>query len=107
GRTRSPRTCLGASSPCELPPRCPPMFHADLAAARRLEAVEARQFRNFTETLARLRPERGVAIEPIGGGWAVYHGPGSPLNEAKGLGMDGPVSDDDLDRLDAFFRDRG
>jgi GNAT superfamily N-acetyltransferase len=73
--------------------------------ARRLEAIEAEGGRAFVDALARRRPD--VAIEPIAGGWAVFAGPGSPMTEAKGLAMDGPIGEADLDRLAAFFLDRG
>ena len=43
----------------------------------------------------------------VGGGVACYSGAGSWCNMATGLGMTGPVSDDDLDRLDLFFLSRG
>ncbi|HXX65367.1 MAG TPA: GNAT family N-acetyltransferase, partial [Bacteroidota bacterium] len=37
------------------------------------------------------------------GGYAVFTGVASPLTQAIGLGMHGPVSEADLDRLEAFF----
>ncbi len=83
------------------------MFHADLPLARRLESAETAQFRRFAEALIRHRSESGIASVSIGSGWAVFAGPGSPMSEVKGLGMDGPVTDDDLDCLDNFYRGRG
>ncbi|MFG0284014.1 MAG: hypothetical protein ACF8R7_06285 [Phycisphaerales bacterium JB039] len=64
--------------------------------------------------IARLEEARqalGVAdaagcAEPVAGGWMCYGGEGSWANQACGLGMDGPVSDDDLDRLVHFYRSR-
>lgn len=52
---------------------------------------------------------REVALEHIslGGGIACYSGPGSWCNLACGLGMQGPVADDELDQLDLFFLSRG
>ncbi len=47
------------------------------------------------------------ASEPIAGGTMSFSGPGSWTNQASGLGMDGPVSNSDLDRLDAFYVSRG
>lgn len=45
--------------------------------------------------------------EPIAGGFMCYSGPGSWANQAAGLGLDGPVSDEDLDRLVEFYVSRG
>jgi ribosomal protein S18 acetylase RimI-like enzyme len=64
--------------------------------------------------LARLeegRQARGVAdlareCEPIAGGMMSYEGPDSWANEACGLGLDGPVSGDDLDRLVDWYAQR-
>lgn len=83
------------------------MLHADHDLARRLEAAEATLSRNFAEALTRLRPDRDVVILPAAGGWVLFAGPGSPMTEAKGMAMDGPITDDDLDRLDALYRGRG
>ena len=58
------------------------------------------------------RQARGVAkiareAEPIAGGWMAWGGPDSWLNQAVGLGLHGPVSAQDVDRLIVFFRERG
>jgi GNAT superfamily N-acetyltransferase len=73
--------------------------------ARRLEGIEAASARAFVEALRGLRAD--VAVEEIAGGVATFAGPVSPMTEAKGLAMDGPASEPDLDRLAAFFAGRG
>ena len=73
------------------------------ALARRVEAGWAHAGAESARSYGRSRPEAGVAVEAVGGGVAAYFGPGSPLSQAQGLGLDGPVSDDDLGRLEAFF----
>jgi GNAT superfamily N-acetyltransferase len=45
--------------------------------------------------------------EPIADGGAGFDSPGSYMNRASGLGVDGPVSGDDLDRLLAFYARHG
>jgi len=45
--------------------------------------------------------------EPIAGGWMTFVGAGSWANQACGLGLQGPVSDADLDRLVQFYVTRG
>jgi ribosomal protein S18 acetylase RimI-like enzyme len=41
-----------------------------------------------------------------GGGLALCGRAGSPLNKVLGLGLDGPVADADLDRIDALYAER-
>ena len=82
------------------------MFFCDLAVARRLEALEAFACRDTAHTLQRLRPKLSAAEESIAGGWAVFTGVGSPISEARGLGMAGPVTEGDMERLEAFYHSR-
>lgn len=49
----------------------------------------------------------GDESEPVGGGWMTFAGAGSWANQACALGIDGPVSGADLDRLVEFYRSRG
>jgi GNAT superfamily N-acetyltransferase len=76
---------------------------ADLDLARRLEEAESFASEAFARDYARRRPEGGAAVEPLAGGRAVFAGPGSPLSEAKAMGLHGPVTEADLDRLEAFY----
>lgn len=76
------------------------MIVADVALARRLEAAEAR---NNMEC----RRGGGAVMQIAGGGYAVFMGATSPLTRAVGLGLSGAVAPADLERLEAFFRDRG
>ncbi|WP_437774652.1 GNAT family N-acetyltransferase [Sorangium sp. So ce1097] len=48
-----------------------------------------------------------ACAEPIAGGWMAFEGEGSWGNFAAGLGLDGPVSSEELDRLVAFYTTRG
>jgi GNAT superfamily N-acetyltransferase len=76
---------------------------ADAALVRRIEGGWAWAAEASARAFGATRPGAGVAVERLGGGAATFFGPGSPLSQAQGLGLDGPVSEDDLDRLDAFF----
>lgn len=75
--------------------------------ARRLEALEARANRETALAHMRLHPEDQAAVEEIAGGQAIFLGVGSPLTQIIGAGMAGAVSASEMDRLQAFFRDRG
>jgi GNAT superfamily N-acetyltransferase len=80
---------------------------ADGDLARRLEEAESIAGARFALGLARRKPDIGAAVEPLAGGRAVYAGPGSPLTEAKAIGLHGEVTEADLDRLEAFYFGRG
>jgi GNAT superfamily N-acetyltransferase len=81
--------------------------HLDLDLARRIELAEAVAAVEGAETHTRLRPGSVAAVEEIAGGFAVYCGATSPITQAVGLGLDGPVSDVEFDRLEQFYRGRG
>jgi GNAT superfamily N-acetyltransferase len=76
---------------------------SDLDLARRLEETESFASEVFALGFSRRRPGVGAAVEPLAGGRAVFAGPGSPLTEAKAMGLHGPVTEADLDRLEAFY----
>ena len=69
--------------------------------ARRLEAAEAANARGCTA----IHPE--AAALDVAGGCAVFVGAGSPLSHAVGIGLDGPVTGLEIDRLESFYRSRG
>jgi GNAT superfamily N-acetyltransferase len=77
------------------------MTFRDAALARRLEAAEAANARGCTAW------PPGSAMLEIGGGCAIFVGVGSPLSQAVGVGLNGPVSDAELDALAEFFHGRG
>ncbi|AUX40345.1 hypothetical protein SOCE26_017450 [Sorangium cellulosum] len=79
----------------------------DRILARRLEAVEAVAGLWCHEALLRLRPGAPSAVERVAGGVIAYAGAGSPLTRGRGLGMEGPVTAEEVDRLEDFFRSRG
>jgi len=74
------------------------MIFGDLALARRLEAAEAANTRACS-------PES--AVLEIAGGWAVFAGAQSPLSQALGIGLHGPVRAAEVDAIESFFARRG
>lgn len=84
-----------------------PVSFADLALAQRIEAFEAESGCACTDAAARRQPESGARWIAAGGGWAAFSGTQSPLTQAVGVGMDGPVCEEDLDTITSFFHDRG
>ncbi|HEV1994269.1 MAG TPA: GNAT family N-acetyltransferase [Candidatus Acidoferrum sp.] len=83
-----------------------PLF-LSLELARRIELAEAQAAVDCAETLDRLQPGSGAAVEEIAGGFAIYCGANSPTTQAVGLGLAGPVSEEEFDGLETFYRSRG
>jgi GNAT superfamily N-acetyltransferase len=80
---------------------------ADLALARRLESAEGRAGVAFVEARARCAPDRGATWREVDGALAMFDGVGSPITQTFALGLAGPVGADTLERLEAFFDERG
>jgi hypothetical protein len=77
------------------------MTHANLELARRLESAEAAISRACVEG------RTDTAILETAGGLAVFAGAQSPLTQAIGIGLQGPVAPTEIDQLESFFRSRG
>ena len=82
------------------------MIFCDLNLAQRLESAEAAAGAAAAHALARLLPHSGAAVESIGGGSAIFAGKTSPITQAFCIGLYGPVSDAEMDRLEDFFHSR-
>lgn len=79
------------------------MIFADARLARRIEAAEAANARGCTTA------SDGAPAEILNaaGGCAVFAGGESPLTQAVGLGLSGPVSPAEFAAVEKFFRARG
>lgn len=78
---------------------------ADRALAARLEAAEAANVLAIARIASGSIPN--AAFEDLAAGTAVFAGVGSPMTHALGIGMRGPVPHAELERLEAFFWERG
>jgi hypothetical protein len=78
---------------------------ADLRLARRIEMAEAAHVVASAEALNAIRPE--TTTKSFAGGVAVFAGVQFPLTHAVGVGLNGPVPDADLERLEEFFQAHG
>src|SRR5262249_4183887 len=83
------------------------MPFADQDLARRVEEAWAYLGVENARAQARLNPGSGASAMAIGGGYAVFMGPGSPLSQVQGVGRYGPVDDDEFERMEACYRERG
>jgi GNAT superfamily N-acetyltransferase len=82
------------------------MQFVDQAFARRLESCEERPQVMYARVFQKTRPEVGAAEEEICGGHMVFAGQGSPIGRATGIGFDRAITTEDLDRIEAFYRER-
>jgi GNAT superfamily N-acetyltransferase len=85
------------------------MRFADMELARRLELAahtDVLSSSHDTSNLAEPDLTAHAAIT-VGGGIALFRGLNSPVTQAEGLGFDGPVSDEEFERLEDFYRCRG
>src|SRR2546426_7725971 len=80
------------------------MRFADLALARRLETTDALAGVEFARTWARLNSFTGEVFLPVAGGHASFGGVESPLTQAFGLGLNGPVTEADMAAMEDFYR---
>jgi GNAT superfamily N-acetyltransferase len=82
------------------------MQFVDKAFARRLESCEESPQVMYARAFQKTRPEVGAAEEEICGGHMVFAGLGSPIGRATGIGFDRAITSEDLDRIEAFYRER-
>ena len=83
------------------------MWTVDLALARRIEDAQTWRGIGYLQAQARLRPQGGATLQPVGDGYVLFAGATSPANKTIGLGMRGPVMDAHLDQVEDFFGSRG
>lgn len=78
----------------------------DADVSRRLELNEMLAPLDYIKIARQLYPGRGFDYCHIAGGMAFMAGENSPLNQAVGMGLRGPVSEQEFDRFESFYRDR-
>lgn len=83
------------------------MPFADIALARRLEMMDAYGEILYCRTHAELFPEAGATFESFAGGIAAYAGSNSPMSQAFAMGLNGVVTEKEIERLEDFFYSRG
>ena len=84
------------------------MIYADKNLARKLERAEARANASCVEARARLFPESGAEWTEVGGAYAMFDGSAeSPLTQTFGLGVFDEITEAEIERIEAFFRQRG
>jgi len=82
------------------------MLLATYYLARRIERADAINAGRAAAAHSRLHPESGATFCEIGGGIAAFTAPGSPLTHAIGVGMNGPVTEADIEAIEILYRER-
>lgn len=77
------------------------------AVIRRVEQSVIDDAFAFSATLAEVDPEDPVVIAPVGNGAVLLLGPGSYVNQAMGMGLQGPVEAADIDRVEQLSDQAG
>lgn len=77
-----------------------------LQLARELEMAEAQAAIDCAERVRAAKGDTEKAVEHVAGGYAVYCGADSPVTQAVGLGLNGPVSDEEFAKLENFYAER-
>jgi len=80
---------------------------ADIDLARRLERAEAHGNVEFVEARKRAFPDRDAAWVEVAGTHAMFDGVGSPITQTFGLGVFEPITTEQLNEIEEFFRSRG
>lgn len=80
---------------------------ADLELARRLERTESLSNAGFVEARAKAFPNVGAEWMEVAGTYAMFDGGNSPVTQTFGLGMFEPLTPQNLDKIETFFRERG
>lgn len=78
----------------------------DYALAARLEDAQAWRAVYYAEASQVSRAASDGARLTVAGAPIIYGGAGIPVNRAIGVGMHGPVTDEDLDTIEAFYEQR-
>jgi Acetyltransferase (GNAT) family len=80
---------------------------ADLELARRLEMTDALAAVEFARSWARLNSFTGNSSIAVAGGYGGFGGVDSPLTQAFGLGLTGPVAEDEMSAIEEFYSGNG
>ncbi len=96
-----PRTVIWLTS------SMPRLVTADRALSCRLERTEGLANARFVEARARIAPDSGAQWIEVAGAYAMFDTPNSPCTQTFGLGLFHMPTVADMDRIEAFFKDRG
>lgn len=79
---------------------------SDLTLSRRLERAEGEGNKEFVEARAKVFPQSGAEWIEVAGAYLMFDGAASPVTQTFGLGLFQETSNDDMDVIERFFRER-
>ncbi|MBA3692144.1 MAG: GNAT family N-acetyltransferase [Acidobacteria bacterium] len=82
------------------------MVFSDRNLSQKLERTEARSNVDFVKARAEMFPSSGAEWMEAAGAYAMFDGIESPLTQTFGLGVFDEVTNDDLDKIEVFFKER-
>lgn len=83
------------------------MIYSTKELSQKLERTEARSNADFVDTRKRLDPASGAEWIAVAGAYCMFDGVDSPLTQTFGLGIFEHATEDDLDKIEAFFDKHG
>lgn len=82
------------------------MIYSDKTLSQKLERTEARSNANFVDARAETFPGSDAEWIEVAGTYAMYDGVESPLTQTFGLGLFDEATNADMEKLEAFFKER-
>jgi GNAT superfamily N-acetyltransferase len=79
----------------------------DRELINRVEDAMVAERTAFADGMAALQPHVGAGWLDVAGGRAIFTGASFFSNRAMGMGLQGPVSREDVERVEAFFAEHG
>ena len=79
---------------------------SDKTLSQKIERTEARSNADFVESRAKLFPESGADWIEIAGVYAMFDAVDSPTTQTFGLGLFNEITDVEMDKIEAFFKER-
>lgn len=80
------------------------MIYSNRDLSQKLERTEAKANADFVETRAKMFPESGAEWIEVAGAYAMFDSAESPLTQTFGLGVFDEVTENDLEKLEDFFK---
>jgi hypothetical protein len=80
------------------------LIFSDKQLAEKLERAEGRANASFVEARGEMYAEIGAEWIDVGGTYAMFDGPESPLTQTFGLGMFSETTNEQLDEVEGFFK---
>jgi hypothetical protein len=81
------------------------MIFSDRNLSQKLERTEARANAAFVEARAQISPQTKAEWIEVAGAYAMFDGVESPLTQTFGLGVFEEITETELDKIEAFFKE--